>query len=223
VFAKGTGPGSDVHQAWKLDLAARMSPYVTAVSPPLLWRVRADGWDILGYPALPGRPWADQAPGSPDLDKMLAILRKLEAIPAPPEIELTAADCWGRYVTDLSALSGNHLGHRDLNPCNFVVSDERAWLVDWGWAVRGPAWLTAAHLVITLMEAEWEPGAAEQAAAALPAWRAANPRHVDVFAQATVAMWDESLANNPGWPRDWRAGIARQWAGYRAKLAATRA
>jgi hypothetical protein len=28
-------------------------------------------------------------------------------------------------------------------------------------------------------------------------------------------MWDEVLADNPGWPRDWRAGIARAWAEHR--------
>jgi hypothetical protein len=222
VFVKGTGPGSNVHQAWKLDLAARMAPHVTAVSPPLLWRVQADGWDILGYPALPGRPWADQTPGSPDLEKILAVVRQVESIPAPPWLDYTAADCWARYVTDPSPFDGDYLAHRDLNPTNFVVSDDRAWLVDWGWAVRGPAWLTAAHLVIALMEADWEPWPAEQAVAALPAWRAANPLHIDAFAQATVGMWNEVLAENPGWPRDWRAGIARTWASYRGRLAGVR-
>jgi hypothetical protein len=214
VFLKGVGPGGK--GGWKLDQAAALAPYVTQVSPPLLWRVQAEGWDILAWPALPGRPWADQAPGSPDLPKMLAVLRAVEDIPAPSFLTVTAADYWARYTTDPAAFDGDALVHRDMNPCNFVVDHERAWLVDWGWAVRGPAWLTAAEFVLSLMEAEWTPGAAEQAAAGLPAWQAANPRHIDVFAQANLVMWDEVLSDNPGWPRDWRAGIARAWAEHRA-------
>ena len=76
--------------------------------------------------------------------------------------------------------------------------------------------------MLSLLEAEWEPAAAERAVAVLPAWRDADPRHVDVFARANVAMWDEALAENPGWPRDWRAGKGRAWAEYRAGLAAGR-
>jgi hypothetical protein len=220
VFLKGVGPGGP--GGWKLDQAAALAPYVAEVSPPLLWRVRAGGWDVLAWPALPGRPWADQAPGSADLPKLLAVLRAVGEIPAPGCVTVTAADHWARYAADPAVFDGDMLVHRDMNPCNFVVSDERAWLVDWGWAVRGPAWLTAAELVLSLLEAEWSPGAAEQAVAGLPAWRAANPRHVDVFARANVSMWDEALAGNPGWPRDWRAGIARAWASYRGSLAGVR-
>lgn len=114
---------------------------------------------------------------------MLALLRAVEDIPAPALLTVTAADHWARYVTDPAVFDGGALVHRDMNPCNFVVSDERAWLVDWGWAVRGPAWLTAGEFVLSLMEAEWTPGAAEQVAAELPAWQAADPRDIDVFAR----------------------------------------
>lgn len=221
VFLKGVGP--DGRGGWKLDQAAALAPYVSAVSPPLLWRVQAAGWDILAWPALPGRPWADQTPGSADLPKLLAVLRAVEEIGAPRCLTVTAADHWARYAADPAVFAGDALVHRDMNPCNFVVNDERAWLVDWGWAARGPAWLTAAEFVLSLVEAEWAPGAAEQAVAALPAWRAADPRHVDVFARANVAMWDEVLAANPGWPRDWRAAKAREWAGHRVQLAGARA
>ena len=220
VFLKGVGPGG--RGGWKLDQAAALAPYVAEVSPPLLWRVRAGGWDVLAWPALPGRPWADQSPGSADLPKLLAVLRAVGEIPAPGCVTVTAADHWARYAADPAVFDGGMLVHRDMNPCNFVVGDERAWLVDWGWAVRGPAWLTAAELVLSLLESEWSPDAAEEAVACLPAWRAANPRHIDVFARANVSMWDEALAENPGWPRDWRAGIARAWAGYRGRLAGVR-
>jgi hypothetical protein len=215
VFLKGVAPGGP--GGWKLDLAAALAPYVSEVSPPLLWRVRAEGWDVLAWPALPGRPWADQVPGSPDIPKLLAVLRAVGGIRAPECVTTTAAGYWGRYASEPAVFDGDMLVHQDMNPCNFVVGEDRAWLVDWGWAVRGPAWLTAAEFVLSLLEAGWEPEAAERAVAVLPAWRDADPRHVDVFARANVAMWDEALAENPGWPRDWRAGKAGAWADFRAR------
>jgi hypothetical protein len=220
VFLKGVAPGGP--GGWKVDQAAALAPFVGAVSPPLLWRVRAEGWDITAWPALPGRPWADQNPGSPDLPKLLAVLRAVGEMRAPECVTLTAADYWGRYTSEVAAFGGDMLVHQDMNPCNFVVNDERAWLVDWGWAVRGPAWLTAAALVLALLESEWTPHDAERFVEALPAWRAADPRHVDVFARANVVMWDEAVAEMPGWPRDWRAGKAREWAEHRAGLARLR-
>jgi hypothetical protein len=215
VFLKGIAPGG--RGGWKLDQAAALAPYVSAISPPLLWRVQAEGWDITAWPALPGRPWADQTPGSPDLPKMLAVLRTVGEMRAPGCVATTAAQYWGRYTSEVAALDGDMLVHQDMNLCNFVVNDERAWLVDWGWAVRGPAWLTVAEFVLALLESDWEPGDAERFVKALPAWRAADPRHIDVFARANVAMWDEVLREMPGWPLDWRAGKAREWAEHRAR------
>jgi hypothetical protein len=219
VFAKGTGPGDDDSRVWRLETGAALSPYVAAIAPPLLWQVKQDGWNILGFGYLPGRPWADQKPGSPDIPKITAVLRELAAIPAPQILTVTAADCWGRYASDPSALAGDALVHRDPNPTNFVVDDDRAWMVDWGWAVRGPAWLTAAMLVLSLMESGWEADTAEQAAAPVPGWGTAPPRAVGVFAEANVRMWDEAVAAAPGWPRDFRADCARRWAGHRATVA----
>ena len=222
VFAKGCGPDDGESRAWRLDLSARLSPHVARISPALLWRVAEDGWDVLGFEYLPGRPWADQKPGSPDIPKMLTILRELEGLPAPPTLEVTAADCWGRYADDPALLDGDALVHRDPNPTNFVVSADRAWLVDWGWAVRGPAWLTAAQLVLSMMESGWEPGAAEDALSALRAWCAAPARAVAAFATANVRMWDAAVTASPGWPHDFRAGVARAWAAHRAHLAGIR-
>jgi hypothetical protein len=222
VFAKGCGPGDGESQAWRLDLSARLSPHVGKISAPLLWRVTRDGWDVLGFEYLPGRPWADQKPGSPDIPKMLRILRELEGIPAPPALGVTAADCWGQYADDPAALDGDALVHRDPNPTNFVVGADRAWLVDWGWAVRGPAWLTAAQLVLSMVESGWEPGAAEHALSALRAWCAVPARTVAAFAAANARMWEAAVTASPGWPHDFRAGVARTWAAHRAHLAGTR-
>jgi hypothetical protein len=219
VFVKGTGPHDDDSRAWRLATGAMLSPYVEAIAPPLLWRVRKAGWDILGFTHLAGRPWADQKPGSPDIPKITTTLTTLAAIPAPPCLTATAADCWGRYASDPGTLAGDALVHRDPNPTNFVVDDDRAWLVDWGWAVRGPAWLTAAALVLSLMEAGWQARAAERAVAPVPGWVTAPPPAVSVFADANARMWDEAVAATPGWPLDFRAGIARQWVTHRSARA----
>jgi hypothetical protein len=215
VFTKGTGPHDDDSRVWRLETGAALSPYVATIAPPLRWQVKRGGWNIVGFEYLPGRPWANQKPGSPDLPKMIAVPCELAAIPAPEILTVTAADCWGRYASNPGALVGDALVHRDPNPTNFVVTDDRAWLVDWGWAVRGPVWLTAAMLVLSLMEAGWEADAAEQTVAPVPGWETAPPQAVSVFADANVRMWDEAVAAAPGWPRDFRADIARKWATYR--------
>jgi hypothetical protein len=221
VFAKGCGPEDGESRTWQLDLGAKLSPFVQKIAPSLLWRVAEAGWNVVGFEYLRGRPWADQKPGSPDIPKMLAVLRELEVIPAPDVLDATAVNCWGQHADDRGALRGDALVHRDMNPTNFVVSEDRAWLVDWGWAVRGPAWLTAAQFVLSLMEAGWAPGAAEEAVSVLPAWRAASPRALAVFAAANARMWDEALAAVPGWPRDFRTGIAHQWADWRTAQKST--
>jgi hypothetical protein len=46
--------------------------------------------------------------------------------------------------TDLALLAGDHLLHTDLNPDNILISDGRAWLVDWAWTTLGAAWIDPA-------------------------------------------------------------------------------
>ena len=53
------------------------------------------------------------------------------------------------------------------------------------------------------------------------AWRSADAGAVATFADANVRMWDEALQRTPGWPIDFRTGIARAWADHRGELART--
>lgn len=216
VFIKGTGPGSTDHQRRRLALGADLAPYVAAVSPPLLWRIQAGGWDITGWPALPGRPWADQKPGSPDIPKMAGLLAQVSRVAAPAFLTRTARDHWGEYADSPELLDGGGIVHRDPNPTNFVVHGDQAWMVDWGWAVRGPAWMTAANLIVSMMEAGWEPGDADEAMTEVPAWRDAPPRAVTEFARAGSREWKAVLARGPvhaHW--EFRADVAFRWAAYR--------
>ena len=221
VFVKGTSPDSTDHQRRRLALGADLAPYVTAVSPPLMWRVQADGWDVTGWPALPGRPWADQNPGSEDIPKMLRLLTELSRIPAPDILTVTAREYWEWYSDDPGALDGDAIVHRDPNPTNFVIDgDQSAWMVDFGWAVRGPVWMTSANLIVSMMESGWTAADADHALRAVPAWASA-PRHaVDELARASVREWDRVMERGPVhkvW--QFRASVAREWAAYREHTA----
>lgn len=223
VFVKGTGPDSTDHQRNRLALGAAMAPYVTAVSPPLLWQVQADGWHVTGWPALPGRPWADQKPGSDDIPKMVSLLTALAEIPAPAVLTRTSRDEWEAYADDSGVFDGDGIVHRDPNPTNFVVNGGQAWLVDFGWAARGPAWLTAANLVLSMMEAGWEPGDAEKALTGIPAWDKAPSDAVTAFSAANARMWDQAVERADTKVRRFRADVANRWAEHRrSSLPSTR-
>jgi hypothetical protein len=216
IFIKGTGPESMDYQRTRLAIGAHLAPYLTAVSPPLLWCVHADGWDITGWPALPGRPWADQKPGSPDIPLLTGLLTELSEIPAPDILTGTAREYWEQYTDDPAALDGNAIVHRDPNPTNFVIGEYRAWMVDFGWAVRGPAWMTAANLIGNLIEAGWAPADADNALSAIPAWANAPADAVDKLAFAAVREWDHAMQRGHA-HKMWqlRAAAAREWAAYR--------
>jgi len=74
--------------------------------------------------------------------------------PSPPGLGCRpAAGHSGTRPAPACTPNGDSLAHRDPNPANFVVDGERAWMVDFGWACRGPAWMTSARLVLAMMEA----------------------------------------------------------------------
>jgi hypothetical protein len=219
VFIKGTGPGDGeilAHQRRRLALGADLASHLTAISPPLLFRVEAEGWNITGWPALPGRPWANQAPQSPDVPKIAGLLTKLAHMPAPDIVTGTARDDWGHWADNPDALNGDSLCHSDPKAANFVVDDDQIWLVDWGWALRGPAWLTPALTVLSLIEAGWHPGDAEQALMNIPAWRDAPRPAVQAFADANARMWERAAEKAPSHRlRRLKRDISRVWADYR--------
>jgi hypothetical protein len=222
VFVKGTGPDATSHQRARLALGADLAPSLTGISPPLLWRAEADDWSVTAWPALPGRPWAILGPGSNDIPTITGVLTMLSRVPAPDILTSTARDYWQHYTDDPAALDGDAIVHRDPNPTNFIFDEVsgRAWMVDWGWAQRGPDWMTSANLILSLMEAGWEPADADNALQAVPAWANA-PRHaVDEYAAASVREWEHIMGRgpvHPMWQR--RADLARSWDNYRHTIA----
>jgi len=223
VFIKGTPPGSSRLVREQLTLGAELAPHVPSLSPPLLFQAQADGWDITGWTFVPGRP-ADLTPGSADIPAVIATLAELGTITAPDVPGLwSIADYWGRDTDDPRTLDGSALVHTDPHGHNFLIDGKRTWLLDWGWAARGPAWVTAMRLALFLIEAGWEPADAEHAIASLPAWTQAQPSFITAHAIASVPSWEKAAARQPGNKRlqAW-ADIARQWADHRAGLTRTR-
>lgn len=213
VFIKGTGPDAHWVERERLTLGAALAEHITPLSPPLLWQTRADGWDITGWPALPGHP-ANFTSRS-DLDLILPILRTLAETPAPdvPGLESTG-EFWG--------IPGDMLTHTDPQPANFIIGDGQAQMIDWGWAMRGPSWLTAARIIPHLLLAGWNPADAEQALASIPAWTGAPPGAVTAYALSHADSWDDIHRKRPGnHQRLWR-DATRAWADYRQARNASR-
>ncbi len=171
------------YQREQLALGADLAPFVASVSPPLLLRVQADGWDLTGWPAVPGRPWADLNPGSADIPKVTRPSSPSSSqIPAPGRPgAVIAREYWAEYTDDPGMLDGDALVHPDPNPANFIIDGDRTWIVDCGWAVRGPAWMTAANLIaLFLMEAGLgRPPTPSTPSRAVPAWAEAPPSVID--------------------------------------------
>ena len=216
VFIKGTRPQSSRLVREQLALGAELAPFVPSLSPPLLFRVHADGWDITGWAVVPGRA-ADLTPGSPDIPKVIAVLAELGTIAAPDVPGLwSIAEYWGRDIDDPRVLDGAALVHTDPHGRNFIVDGDRTWLVDWGWAARGPAWVTAMRLALFLMEAGWEPADAEHALASVPAWAEAPPSVITAHAVTCVPSWESAVRRQPDNDglRRW-LGLVRAWAEYR--------
>ncbi|MEU6013772.1 aminoglycoside phosphotransferase [Streptomyces sp. NPDC047515] len=231
VFLKGVR--QDDPLAWTQAREAAVNPYVVPVGPRLLWRVRTDDWDLLGFEYLPGRS-ADFTPGSADLPLVVEALTALGRIPCP-DIELE--DAVGRFggrlddPADAALLAGTALLHTDWFHTNVHIthgppsgstrSDGShatgggAHLVDWAWATRGAAWIDPACWVVWLGFAGHDPYGAEQWAAKVPAWSTASTRELDVAATALRRYWRSTEDEHPNeWTHRLRASADR-WATYR--------
>lgn len=218
IFVKGLAPGDGPlldHQVARLALGADLASHVRSLSPELLFSVQAGGWHLTGWPALPGRP-ARYTPRSPDVPVVAGLLAKLEKIPAPDIVTGSAREDWGKWTEHPEALDGDALVHSDPRPENFIVDGEDGWLIDWGHAIRGPAWLTSALAVLELIEAGWHPRDAEKAFGNVSAWENAPVDDVRVFAEANTSMWRKASERTPDHRlrRD-KAEVAMAWASFR--------
>lgn len=214
VFVKGIGPDGGYVERGVLDLGARLAPFVPA-SPSLLFKGQADGWVFSGWQAVDGRS-ASMKPGSDDVPLMVGLLAELGEITAPDVPGLrTAGKDWGGEDSTLSG--GRMLVHTDPHGGNVIIQPGRTWMLDLGWAVRGPGWLTSARFIIYLMAAGWTAADAEAVAMDVPAWRRADPEQVTAHVVSGAETWWRAYSRDPV-PQKW-GDIIREWAGHRSLTA----
>ena len=218
VFAKGLP--SRHHRVITQAREAAVAPLVRDISPALLWHFDEAGWNVLGYQYAPGRH-ADYRPGSPDLDRLVQLMDALSAIKVPgdPGPFKRAEDRWKPYVDDpasASLFAGPALTHSDWTPDNVLVSPSRAWLIDWAWPTLGAGWIDPACWVLRLMASGGHTAReAERQASRLPAFEAADPAHIDLFAAANVRLWAEVAQSGPSAWTGKMAQAAQSWSAHR--------
>lgn len=222
AFVKGLPSGHRQAKTQAREGAA--ASLVAGISPALLWQFDEAGWNVLAFECIEGRA-ADYSPGSPDLDLIVGLMETLATVEVPDGHGPVkyADDRWKGYVADpadAELLAGTTLTHTDWMPDNVLISDGRAWLIDWAWATLGAAWIDPACWLLRLMAHGHTAREAEAWAARLPAYADAAPGHVDAFARTNVTMWGE-IAGSHGRKNDWTATMAhtaRTWAAYRGVL-----
>lgn len=221
VFLKGLPEDHDSVRDQQRE--ARVGPYVEGIGPRLLWHETVAGWDLVGFEAVEGPRHADYTPGSPDLPKLSAVMNQLAETECPPVRMMTAAWRWGAYLDDTNdhaLLEGNSLLHTDYHVGNVLITDDRAWLVDWAWATRGAAFIDLALVLPRLIAAGHSPDDAEAWAAKHIAWQDANPAAITKFASAVARLWSQLAERNPDatWRRPMVEAIAT-WADHRTAMA----
>ncbi|MFE3826137.1 aminoglycoside phosphotransferase [Streptomyces sp. NPDC059092] len=214
VFVKGLP--ADHERVGELAVEAKINPFLPAFAPKLLWRESAGGWTLLGFEGLTVPPWADFTAGSGHLEPAAAVVRELSTRPCPDIGLMTVWDRWGSYCApdDEPLLTGDALVHADPAATNFLIGEGRAWLVDWAWAARGPAWADAVLWGFRLvLDGRQTPEQAAGWAATVPAFAHAPRRGVRVLSEAEARSWED-------WKEYGTAGLegavtaARAWADF---------
>jgi hypothetical protein len=197
---------------------AMINPHVLPVSPRLRWHIDdVGGWNLLGFDCVCGRH-ADYTPGSPDLAKVIAIMRRLGETRCPDLPVKQADQRWAAYVddpADLEHLRGDALLHTDYNPLNVLVSDRGAHLIDWAWPTRGAAFIDPACLILRLIAAGHTPAQAETLVAQAPTWKQAANRAINTFAVASSRLWTQIAIDDPHPWKSHMATAAEQWVQHR--------
>jgi hypothetical protein len=218
VFVKGMPSGH--RQVISQAREAAVAPLVTEISPALLWHFDEAGWNVLGYEHVDGRH-ADYTPGSADLNRLVRIMDTLSAIKIPddPGLLQRAEARWKPYASNPEialVFAGPVLAHSDWAPDNVLISPHRGWLIDWAWPTLGAAWTDPACWVLRLMASGgFIAPAAERQASRLPAFKEADPAHIDLFAAANVRLWKEISASSKNTWTKKMAQAAQAWSAYR--------
>lgn len=219
VFAKGLP--SDHRLVFTQAREAAAAPLVKGIGPELLWQFDEAGWNVLGFEHIDGRK-AQYQPGSPDIGPVVELMTTLSGIEVPPgpgpwkPIE-TRLRTYVEDPADALIFTGQSLTHTDWMPDNVLISHGRAWLVDWAWATPAQSWIDQGFWLLRLIANGHTIAEAEAIAAQLPAYAAADPGYVAVFARANAVMWNEIEQGRPvPWTKT-LAAAARAWAEHRTR------
>ncbi|WP_327130076.1 aminoglycoside phosphotransferase [Streptomyces sp. NBC_01343] len=209
----------DHERIGELEAEATVNPFLPAFAPRVLWRHVAGGWLMIGFQGLTATPWAWFADDSDHLGPVAAALRELSLLPAPDGVRLTPWDRWGEYCdpADEGLLTGDRLVHSDPAATNFMVErGGRVWMIDWAWAMRGPAWIDAALWGFRLLlDGKQSVEDAARWARTIPAFAKAPREGVRVLAEAEARSWedwrehgmtelDETITAARAWAAHWR-------------------
>ncbi|MEV0085274.1 hypothetical protein [Saccharopolyspora sp. NPDC050642] len=242
VFVKGVEGVSRRMRFLRNEITA--GQLAAGIAPAVVFAEDVGEWLVVGFEYLPGRP-ADLSPGSPDLPHVAEVVDRLGECPAMELRSLRdrwgAADWWGRlaeqapevvqgwdvagmrqWAAQLPELAhGDRLTHTDLHGEQFRIEPDGAvHVIDWGFPGAAAPWVDGAYLVLRLVEAGHEPGAAEAwAHANLTAFADITGEHLTSFAAYLAGMWTHWAVTKNGPGMQHRARLARNYAMWRLSAA----
>jgi hypothetical protein len=117
---------------------------------------------------------------------------------------------------DSKRFAGTSLLHTDWHSFNVLMTEDRAWLVDWAWATRGAAFIDPALLVPRLIAAGHTPAEAEGWAEKSAVWRGADQGAITLFSLAVARLLRKPANGDPA--GEWRLPLveaAEAWSRYR--------
>jgi hypothetical protein len=163
----------------------RINPFLSSVSPAVRWEAEVSGWHVIAFAFVAGAP-ADLGSASADLEPVAEVLRLARLCRVPPGVDLPPLT--ERYLPclrpgDADALAGADLLHTDPNPRNLLVTEQRAYLVDWTAPALGPSWVDPALSAVRLMESGCEPSEARAWLAGFPDWTRAPKDAAERFVE----------------------------------------
>ncbi|BCL28720.1 phosphotransferase [Streptomyces aurantiacus] len=215
AFVKGTQ--HDDAQAWVYRHEAHVTRYAP-LAPGVLWEVDVGGWLLYGYKYVVGLP-PDLSPGSEDLAPLTRTLRVLSETPWPEALlKKPLHTRWAEFLpADVPpGLQGRGLAHTDMSPHNMLMTSAgELLLLDWALSCPAPAWADTALTVPRLISAGHTPEQAETFAQQVPAYCAAAPATLTMFARTVHAAWEDWERTRPMPHRAALTAAAREWAVHR--------
>ncbi|MBB5155849.1 aminoglycoside phosphotransferase (APT) family kinase protein [Saccharopolyspora phatthalungensis] len=108
-------------------------------------------------------------------------------------LDVAALADWAARCSDY--VDGDRLVHTDLHADQFLISDGRMRVIDWGGPSAGAGWVDTALLAIRLMLAGHAPAEADAWARTVPCFSAASPDHLAALTSYVAGLWTYRAAS----------------------------